>query len=688
MAAYLITTFLGSFLLFQVQPLIGRYILPWFGGGPAVWTTCMLFFQVMLLAGYGYAHQLTIWDRRRQTMIHLALLALALAFLPVAPSEQSWKPAAGENPIERILLLLLATIGAPYLALAATAPLVQHWFAGSFPGRSPYRLYSLSNTASLLALLSYPFLVEPNLTLAQQVSAWSWGFALFALCCGWCTWQRAPASDPQTDETAGAVELAPRGGVPVGSVLLWLALSACGSALLLASTNQLCQEVAVVPFLWVAPLALYLASYAICFNSDRAYHRVVWGILFAAALLPACWLLHVGAAASLPLQVLGYLAVLFIGCMVCHGELARSRPASRQLTLYYLTLACGGALGGTLVALAAPLVFTGFWELPIALIASALALVAAWHRAGLLQGKRWLQASAAAVIVALAGFTLSYIEEADSDTVASSRNFYGVLKVIRTSDQVGEKLYLRHGRIMHGSQYSGQRRLPTTYYGPESGAGLALRFHPRRAALRPEDRSLRVGVIGLGVGTLAVYGEKGDLFRFYEINSQVTDFADRYFSFRRDSAARIETVEGDARITMEAECRRGQAQRFDVLLVDAFSSDSIPAHLLTRECFGIYRYHLNPDGLLLVHVTNRFLNLVPVVQAQAKQMGLKAVLVESNGDRETGVAPANWMILTRNGAFLERPAVHERLTTDEEEEQPGAPLWTDDFISLWQILKW
>ena len=689
MAAYLVTTFLGSFLLFQVQPLIGRYILPWFGGGPAVWTTCMLFFQVMLLAGYGYAHQLTTWGRRRQALVHLGLLALALAFLPITPSAETWKPAAGGNPIEQILLLLAATIGAPYLALAATAPLVQRWFADSFPGRSPYRLYALSNSASLLALLSYPFLVEPHLTLAHQVTAWSWGFALFALCCGWCAWRGNPLPAASSVPAPSAAESVARGGVPLGTVFLWLLLSACGAALLLASTNQLCQEVAVVPFLWVAPLALYLSTFAICFSSDRAYHRLLWGTLFAAALFPACWLLQVGARASLPLQVLGYLGILFICCMACHGELARSRPDARHLTLYYLLLATGGALGGTLVALAAPLLFTGFWELPIALVATALALLAAWRRDGVLDGRRWLTVGAAAVVVALGGFTASYVEEADSATVASSRNFYGVLKVIRTRDPVGEKLYLRHGRIMHGSQYSGPGKgsLPTTYYGPESGAGVALRFHPWRDGQRAQQRPLRVGVIGLGVGTLAVYGERGDLFRFYEINSQVTAFADRYFTFRRDSAARIETVPGDARIAMEAECKRGEPQRFDVLLVDAFSSDSIPAHLLTRECFAIYRYHLKPDGLLLVHVTNRFLNLVPVVKAQADQMGLEAVLVKSPGNAEKGVAPAQWMILTGNRDFLGRPDVKTRLTRDVE-QQPEAPLWTDDFVSLWRILKW
>lgn len=685
MPAFLLTTFLGSFLLFQVQPLIGRYILPWFGGGPAVWTTCMLFFQVMLLAGYGYAHLLSSANRRRQGFIHAALLVAALAFLPISPSPQIWKPTPETDPVTGILLLLLANIGAPYLILAATAPLLQHWFVRSFPERSPYRLYSLSNAASLLALLGYPFLVEPNFTLARQVTGWSWGFALFTVCCGWCALRSPAAATEVSSEPDAAAAEGSNDALRPGVIFLWLALSACGSALLLATTNQLCQEVAVVPFLWVVPLAMYLTTFTICFNSDRAYRRWLWLPLAVAVLIPVCRLIHVGPRAGLPFQLLGYLGTLFVFCMACHGELFRCRPASRHLTAYYLTLALGGALGGMAVAIGAPLLFRGFWELPIALLASCMALAWALLREPATFGVRFSRAAGSVAVTGAMGiFSLIHMQTAETQTLASSRNFYGVLKVIRTSDKLGEKLFLQHGRIMHGSQYCepGLCNLATTYYGPESGVALALQHHPRRLS----GEGLRVGVIGLGVGTVAVYGESGDTFRFYEINDEVTRFADRYFSYRRNSAARIETVAGDARITMEGELKRREPQRFDVLVVDAFSSDSIPAHLLTRECFQIYRNHLNPDGLLLVHVTNRFLNLVPVVQAQAWQLGLRSALVVSPGDRDRSVSQAKWMILTRNEDFLWQAGIKSRLSAGLE--QPAVAPWTDDFVSLWQIVKW
>jgi hypothetical protein len=691
MIPYALTIFLSSFLLFQVQPLIGRYILPWYGGSPAVWTTCMLFFQVALLGGYGYAHLATLLARKKQGWLHLGLLAAALLFLPLAPSPNIWKPAPEDAPVLKILLLLLVNIGMPYLLLSATAPLVQHWFVRSFPGRSPYRLYALSNFASLLALLSYPFLVEPRLTLARQVAAWGWGFVAFVLCCGWCAFQSGGGRGPDDGAplvAATSVEVAEeRPGVL--TMALWLLLSACGSALLLATTNQLCQEVAVVPFLWVVPLALYLMTFTLCFNSERWCDRLLWGMLLVGAVIPACRVLHLGVNVNLAVQLLVYLAALFACCMVCHGELARSRPDPRHLTSFYLIIATGGALGGVLVAVAAPLLFNGFWEYPLALAASCLVALIAWYRNGAFVGApRWLPLLLAAGQVALLVFTGNYLRTYQPQTLFSSRNFYGVLRVINDDDKIGAKRTLMHGRVVHGSQYTDpdRRRWPTTYYGPDSGAGLALRLHPRRLAAAPLERSLRVGIVGLGTGTLAAYGEKGDTFRFYEINPEVIALSDRWFSFRRESGARLEMVPGDARIMLESELKRHEPQRLDVLLIDAFSSDAIPIHLLTRECFAIYRQHLNPDGILLVHVTNRFLDLAPVVRAQGESMGLRTALVNSPADDQRGVGKADWMILTNNGRFLDSVAVRAKLAPAPAPHSPPL-IWTDDFAGLWQILK-
>ncbi len=689
MAAYALTVFLSSFLLFQVQPLIGKYILPWFGGSPAVWTTCMLFFQVALLAGYGYAHLASRLRGKQQGYLHAGLLVAALLFLPIAPSADFWKSYADESPVLTILLLLMGNIGVPYLLLSATAPLVQHWFIRSFPGRSPYRLYALSNLGSLLALVSYPFVVEPNLALNRQISAWGWGFAAFAVCCGWCAFRLVRNPETAGYQISGPATETMSGRLAGSDVALWLLLSASGSAMLLATTNQLCQEVAVVPFLWVMPLALYLVTFIICFNSERASDRLLWGLLMVGAVIPACRMFYLGVNVNLPVQILVYLSTLFTCCMVCHSELARSRPDPRHLTAYYLIISAGGAIGGAFVALAAPALFAGFWEFPITLAGLCLVTLVAWFRGGAFAGSpRWLPALLISGQLALFVFAGNYLSTYRSRAIYSARNFYGVLRVIKENDSNGERLSLMHGGVMHGTQFTSpaKRGLPTTYYGPESAAGLALRFHPRRLAADPLQRNLKVGIVGLGTGTLASYGRNGDTFRFYEINPEVIRLSDKFFSYLRESAALVDVAAGDARIVMENELKRNGPQRFDVLIVDAFSSDAIPVHLLTRECFDLYWRHLKPDGLLLLHITNRFLDLAPVVRAQADLIGCRAELVASTAVSEVAIGKADWMILTRNDDFLAMDEVEENL---EPKPPPRAVplLWTDDFASIWQILK-
>jgi hypothetical protein len=691
MALYALTIFIGSFLLFQVEPLIGRYILPWYGGGPAVWTTCMLFFQVALLAGYAYAHLATLLERNKQVYLHLGLLLTALLFLPIAPSPEFWKPAPDANPALKILLLLTANVGAPFLLLSATAPLLQHWFIHSFPGRSPYRLYALSNFGSLLALLSYPFLVEPNMVLTRQASLWSWGFALFACACACCGALLLRARGDDGGRRIAAAANAPGGGTgrpPVASFVQWLLLSTCGSVMLLATTNLLCQNVAVVPFLWVIPLALYLATFTIVFNSEKASDRRLWGMLLVPSFAAACYLLMPQHGNNLAAMVLTYLAALFTCCMSCHGELARSRPMPRHLTSYYLTISVGGALGGLFVAVIAPLAFTDFWEYPLALAGSFLVLIVAWYRDGAYrQAPRLVPGVLVLLQLALCVFLGYHVYMTQNGSLGSFRNFYGVLKIYADQDPVGKRRVLLHGQIKHGWQYDGPgKRLPTAYYGPESGAGLALTFHPRRFSPDPRQRALRIGVIGLGAGTLAAYGQPGDLIRFYEINPDVIAVAKRDFSFCRDSAARVEFVPGDARIVLEAELKRDRPGDFDVLIVDAFSGDAIPIHLLTRECFAIYRQHLKRDGLLLVHISNRFLDLSPVVRSQGKASGYWPIVFNSRGSEMAGTEPALWIALIPDLGFLNSPEVSLRADFNAGAEH--VPLvWTDDFASLWHVLK-
>jgi len=790
LALYASGIFLGAFLLFQVQPLIGKCILPWFGGGPAVWTTCMLFFQVLLLAGYGYAHWLsTRLPRRKQVIIHIALLAAAVATLPILPSAR-WKPHALADPTGSILLLLAASVGLPYLLLSSTSPLLQAWFTATRPGRSPYWLYALSNAGSLLALLSYPFVVEPGFALKTQGILWSLGFGLFAVVCSFTALRvraaavaargaAAPTSAPPADAAAAAdaptgaeanaaTEAATNAAAAAppgpGARLMWMALAACGSVMLLAVTNQMCSDVAVVPFLWILPLAVYLLSFILCFQSARWYPRALWWVVLFVALggielarvvvrVPVTagfalfgtpnapseelafahglwklltgsgylgadldlsepvsmllggvpWLLSEGVDVSLPGQVFGFTAALFACCMVCHGELVRLKPHPRHLTAFYLLVATGGALGGVFVSLVAPRVFPAFLELHIGLwLVCAFAMAAFWldrkpHRGWPRRWRTMLYLPAFAGLLAALGITLEKnAEDTLADSLVLTRNFYGVLRVSEYYRGMPEQHYysLQHGRISHGSQFADdeRRRWATSYYGPKSGVGLAI------AGLRGDGtKPQRIGVVGLGTGTIAAYARPGDHYRFYDINPAVLRIAQTWFHYLGDSRARgadVQVVLGDARLSLERE----PPQHFDVLALDAFTSDAIPVHLLTREAFDIYIHrHLRPGGVLAVHISNRYLDLEPVVLAQADYYGYRAVVVESKSDSEKKIDSATWVLLTKNEAFLASQPIREiidgQANAAEEGEDPRQPptarrvTWTDDYSNLFQVLK-
>ncbi len=786
MFLYAVTIFLGAFLLFEVQPIVAKHVLPWFGGVPAVWTTCMLFFQAVLLGGYAYAHGMVAgWKPRRQRALHSILLAssiLLLALLgmrwgsPILPGA-AWKPRAGASPIPWILALLAVSVGLPYFLLATTSPLLQAWVARTLPASNVYRLYALSNAGSLLALISYPFLIEPALTLRGQAALWTAAYVLFAACAFLCARRAALLSAPlrsHPERSGGSVPAVlsnPGPEIPninssarsftipnsQFSTLFWFSLSVCGSILLLATTNQLCQEVASIPFLWLLPLCLYLLSFILCFEFDRFYSRAVFGPLFAASVGWAALVLFRGFSIPIRLQIVAYSLALFTGCVVCHGELARSRPEPSRLTVFYLMIAAGGAAGGVLVGVVAPLVFHGFWEIHIALFLSGLlALVALvrddeswlqrgrpWPAAPVLlaagalaysvrnehllalvvnrfhrvaasgSGRAALVAAALALAAALwllrpvfavrgrpwfAGGCLvgslgllAYVLAADvrgfqQAAISISRNFYGVLTV-EVYDQDVPDLYrweLRHGHIAHGFQFQTpeKRDMPTTYYGEGSGIGLALLHHPRRAA-----GPLRVGVIGLGVGTLAAYGRPGDTMRFYDINPEVVRLsgpAGELFSYVRDCRAKVDVVLGDARLSLERELARGAPQNFDVLAVDAFTSDSIPVHLLTREALDVYLAHLATQGILALHISNRSLDLVPVVRGLAESRRLAVCLIDTNKANET-IWGSTWLLLARDPHALDSDEI--QLASKPFPAHSSIRLWTDDYSNLFQVLK-
>ena len=646
-----------------MQPIIAKQILPWFGGSAAVWTTCLVFFQSVLLAGYAYADLTTRLGARRQAMLHIALLAVSLISLPILAST-GWKPQGDEQPILRILLLLLATIGLPYFLLSTTTPLLQAWYWRRFQSAVPYRLFALSNFASLLALLGFPVLFEPAFDLTTLGWGWSFLFAGFAVLCAATAWLSINGVEVQQKVVATSA-------VPAKSQLQWLLLSAMGSVMLLAVTNHITQNISSVPFLWVLPLALYLVSFILAFDHPRWYIRPVFMGALGLLVPLMAW-----AIPSLDLRVAAplYFAGLFAACMVCHGELARLKPDPRHLTRFYLMLSLGGALGAVLVAIVAPLTLSGYFELGIALVALGAVLAASLRR-----GWRW---GAVAVTVVSAGFVLRGVYDYTEGVRVMERDFYGV---VRTADHHSPVPYrsMYHGAIMHGGQLLGDsfRNTPADYFGPGSGYG---RVFTSLREMKPKQ-PLKVGIIGLGAGVVAAWMKPGDALEFYEISPRVIDIAAREFTFLQDSSAKVDVVLGDGRLSLEREPPR----QYDVLGIDAFSGDSIPMHLVTREAMAIYLKHLKPDGVIVFQATNRFIDLLPVVKLLAAEFGLQAKNVsdipEGADGAEYWYSSTDQVVVTRNVALLSWPTLAEG--TEEIADKPGLPVFTDAHHNLLRILK-
>lgn len=773
MTPYALAIFLSAFLLFTVELLMGKFILPWFGGAPAVWTTCMLFFQVLLLGGYAYAHYLArLKSMERQRTVHLALLALSLGLMafmalqwgsPILPSA-GLKPTDSSFPVPRILLILTLSIGLPFLILSSNGPLIQAWFSKAFPTAKTYRLYSLSNLGSLLGLLSYPFIIEPRLALKSQGLTWAIGYFLFSGLVAWCAWRAGKTvigeCAPTPVPAEPSADCTDNSALPsIGTRVLWILLPATASVMLLATTNQMCQEVAVIPFLWVVPLVLYLLSFIICFDSERWYRRGIFMPMLAVAMVASTAILYISYRAAITWQIPILSLTVFAAAMVCHGELARLKPGMKHLTLFYFFVSIGGALGGIFVAFVAPFIFKGFWEfhlglmltgvltlvvlvrdrqswlyyrypiigavvvLVLALLQWVLPVIDDWKTAddlikaftplwavvlvvgGVVVGmvvtiilaKREMISSFLMTLVflmaalGLLGYALvSEVSDQSAGALRQGRNFFGVLTVTTNSPDTKEELRyrLRHGRISHGLQYRDEkrRRIVTTYYHPKSGVGVAIVNHPKYRAKKP----IRIGVVGLGVGTIAAYGRPGDTIRFYEINPLVAEMVHgekAFFTYLNDCRSQMDLVMGDARLTLERELREGKPQNYDVLAIDAFSSDSIPVHLLTLEALELYLKHLNlRDGVLALHITNRHLNLQPIVWGLAGKLGLHGIIIDddTSNDMEWG---STWVLLAKNPRLLEEPGI-ARAATERDEQKKSIRLWTDDYSNLFQLLKW
>ncbi len=684
MGSHACAIFLSAFLLFLVQPLAARVLLPWYGGSAAVWSACLLFFQAVLFLGYLYAHLVgTRLAPRRQVMAHLGLLVLSLLALPPA-SPGGWRPDDPSWPTARILAWLAVSTGLPYLVLAANGPLMQRWHNLERSGE-PWRLYALSNAGSFLGLLSYPFLIEPLLPLGGQRLLWAGLYLPFAAAVAVCGRQLLRANGKGAGEPTPFPKLAAPGNA--GTTIL---LAGTGSLLMAAATHHLCQNVAVVPLLWIVPLGLYLVSFVIVFAGDRAYRRGLMLPLLAAATVGALFTLSGGIRIGLPLRAGLLCAHLFVACIVLHGEMARLRPDPSRLTGYYLAVSAGGALGTAFVTFAAPLLFRGYWEYHVALAAAwglplAVLLRAERGHDGARSAWRW--GAALASILALTVFLRWNTLAAMAQTVYADRNFYGALLVVEREPEnpARHRLELTNGGILHGAQFVAPelRRLPTAYYTEEGGLGIGLRA--ARAANREAggDGRLRIGCVGLGVGVAAALAEPGDAVRFYELNPSVTRVAGTRFTFLADSRAPVDVVPGDARISLERELAGEGSRGYDVLVVDAFTGDAVPAHLLTRECLRLYRKHLSSGGRLLLHVSNRYLDLRPLVLGLADDAGMAAAVIETPGDglRAEG---ATW------GVLVDRPdalAAEEREAAARSRPLPVRRIvWTDEYSNLFGLL--
>ncbi|MDE3197397.1 MAG: fused MFS/spermidine synthase [Acidobacteriota bacterium] len=743
------TILLSAFLLFQVQPLIAKLILPWFGGSAAVWTSCMLFFQIALLGGYAYAHWLNGQPGSRQSLIHIGLLAVSFLSLPILPSPW-WKPASSEDPLLRILGLLTATVGLPYFLLSSTSPLLQSWYSRSKGGAMPYRFFALSNFGSMVGLLAYPVLVEPELTGRQQAWTWSIAYGVFALICAAVAF-RSREAHLETERIASDPGPAPSWG----ERMLWMALAACASALLLAVTNHLTQNVAAIPFLWVLPLSLYLLSFILCFDSDRWYKRWLFARLGVVALLGLAYAISEESTINDLKLAVGFFSVaLFVLFMVCHGELARRRPSPAYVTSFYLMVSVGGAIGGLLIAFAAPYLFNALYDLPVVVsltsfvllyllwrergtgpektsdkfldepydkpivfalviglfgyvgwrfaagkflggiaflnasydttvllsLTGALALYLLWRTRGSMDDSLIVFAIAAGLACGITGFLARDTWKSIGHSRVLARNFYGALVVYDspTDGDMGPVRVLRHGTIDHGEQFlwPQNRRFPTTYYARQSGVGLAIQTLQR-------EGPMNVGVIGLGAGTLASYARPVDHYTIYDINPLVLKIAQTQFTFLTDCFAPHEVLLGDARLTME---RDSTTHHFDLLAVDAFSGDAIPVHLLTREAFALYWRHLKTDGVLAVHVSNRYLSLGPVVALGGQEDGKTARMVsfETDDRSATEETDSDWVLVSSRRGFFDQPELKAAKNIDSI---PGLRMWTDDYSNLYKILR-
>ena len=671
--------FLASFLLFLVEPMAAKQLLPIFGGSAAVWITCLVFFQTALLCAYLYAHWLTQARSARSPRwnFHHTLLVLAAASAIVWTLRTINQNRGLNHPFLAIFAALSVSIGVPFLVLGATSPLLQVWLARLENGSVPYRFFALSNLASLLALGLYPMLIEPYFTLHAQRMTWCCGFLVFAVISAMLTWKtRSAAQTPKTEEVRDEIAIPP---TSLMHKLLWLLLPMAASMQLSAVTSHLTENIAAIPLLWILPLAVYLITLILAFQFPKLLPRSILTRLLVVMLAGLGYMLT-KPDGSLPLRIsiLFFLLELFLAGLFLHSEAYALRPVRRsETTLFYLLFAAGGALGSFLIGIASPLLFSFNYDLVLSFFATALlALVVLWPSGW---GERLVWTSSTILMLVLV-FMLN--KAFHRNTPVAVRNFYGSLRVKQTIGYpAAVTRTLSNGTIQHGTQIFTDelRKTPTTYYAEDSGIGLAMRWCcPTSGIARPRN----IGVVGLGAGTLAAYGKPGDKITFYEINPAVEPIARNLFTYIRESGAQIAIVNGDARTSLTQQ----PPQRFDVLVIDAFSGDAIPLHLLTTQALELYKRHLAPNGILAFHISNQHVDLEPEVALLAKAAGMQAMRVSTPANDNLGEFSATWMLLTNSPTFFHEPEVFNHASKPTFD--PKLRVWTDDYSSLLPILHW
>ena len=677
---------LAGFLLFQVQPLLGKYILPWFGGSASTWIVCLLFFQAALLAGYAHAYAITLpLSVPRQAQVQIAILVGSLLLLPITPSE-GWKPRDVDNPTWRILALLALTVGVPYVVLATTTPLLSRWLARIEPGLDPARFYAASNLGAFAGLISYPFVFERAMSSGQQTRWWSWAYVLYALLFAICAFLALGRAKGDKSGDARLLIRAPGSGDPLAT---WVGLAALGSILLLATTNGISQWSAVLPFLWILPLSLYLLTFVLAFGYPRLYVRALFGVAFlllAGATFSAA---EPASSVDLLLQLLLNAATLFVGCTICHAELVKLQPAPVRLPKFYLAIAAGGALGGVLVVLIAPVVFSDYFEHPLVLCAVAATAVVLMLRDAKAYGAGWaMPAALIGGLVFVYGVAVGIARETGGERVLVERlrNFYGVVKVVRENerDPKQRSLYLVQAGAEQSEQFQApERRMELTCaYNDASGVGLALAHNARRRSGAP----LKVGIVGLGAGMITALGREGDRIRYYELNPAMLDLAKRHFTFLRDGKAHTEVVLGDGRLVLERELAAQGSQAFDVLVLNAFRGAAPPMHLMTKEAFDIYLGHLAEDGILAVNFELDTFEMAPLHRGMARKFATTVRWFETR-DSESCDGAISWALYSKDKAFFEVPAVKKAISAWRDRRRSEL-VWTDTDNNLMSIINW